>query len=150
MIPSLTGESKGIKKCQHDKSWEPAVSVSVTCLCWSLAHAEQLLFSCVSSKVSICNYVTCHMSHFNWNIGPLTLSLSDSANLSLSPSLYLSLCQSVTLWCHAVICQVLMLITGTCWTTFVFMSMLRSHCLWWFVMLSCCDVIWHICHMANE
>ena len=40
------------------------VSVSVTCLCWSLAHAEQLLFSCVSSKVSICNYVTCHISPF--------------------------------------------------------------------------------------
>ena len=35
----------------------------VKCLCWSLGHAEQLLFSCVSSKVSICNYVTCHMSH---------------------------------------------------------------------------------------
>ena len=33
------------------------------CLCWSLGHAEQPLFSCVSSKVSICNYVTCHMSH---------------------------------------------------------------------------------------
>ena len=44
--------------------------VSVTCLCWSLAHAEQLLFSCLCSKVSICNYVTfhitqvtCHMSN---------------------------------------------------------------------------------------
>ena len=32
--------------------------------CWSLRHAEQLLFSCLCSKVSICNYVTCHMSHF--------------------------------------------------------------------------------------
>ena len=29
------------------------VSVFVTCLCWSLGHGEQLLFSCVSSKVSI-------------------------------------------------------------------------------------------------
>ena len=36
----------------------------VKCLCWSLGHAEQLLFSCVSSKVSICNYVTCHISPF--------------------------------------------------------------------------------------
>ena len=35
----------------------------VKCLCWSLVHSEQLLFSCVSSKVSICNYVTCRMSH---------------------------------------------------------------------------------------
>ena len=39
------------------------VTVSVIFLCWSLAHAEQLLFSCVSSKGSICNYVTCRMSH---------------------------------------------------------------------------------------
>ena len=36
----------------------------VKCFCWSLGHAEQLLFSCVSSKVSICYYVTCCMSHF--------------------------------------------------------------------------------------
>ena len=66
----------------------------VKCLCWSLGHAEQLLFSCVSSKVSICNYVTCHicMSH--------------------------------------VICQMLMLILETCWTIFVFMSMLKC-CCWW-------------------
>ena len=35
----------------------------VKCLCWSLGHAEQLLFWCFCSKVSICNYVTCHMSH---------------------------------------------------------------------------------------
>ena len=34
-----------------------------SCLCWSLRHAEQLLFSCLCSKVSICNYVTCHISH---------------------------------------------------------------------------------------
>ena len=44
------------------------VSVSVTCLCWSLGHGEQLLFSCVSSKVSICNYVTCHLSHFTFHM----------------------------------------------------------------------------------
>ena len=25
--------------------------------------SEQILFSCVSSKVSICNYVACRMSH---------------------------------------------------------------------------------------
>ena len=35
----------------------------VKCLCWSLRHAEQLLFSGLCSKVSICNYVTCHISH---------------------------------------------------------------------------------------
>ena len=40
----------------------------VKCLCWSLGHAEQLLFSCLCSKVSICNYVTCHMSHFAFHM----------------------------------------------------------------------------------
>ena len=30
---------------------------------WDMLNSEQLLFSCVSSKVSICNYVTCRMSH---------------------------------------------------------------------------------------
>ena len=35
----------------------------VKCLSWSSGHSEQILFSCVCSKVSICNYVTCHMSH---------------------------------------------------------------------------------------
>ena len=53
--------------------------------------SEQLLFSCVSSKVSICNYVACRMSH--------------------------------------VICQMLMLIVGTSWNFFVFISMLKSRCL---------------------
>ena len=37
--------------------------VKCLCLCWFLGHAEQLLFSCLCSKVSICDYVTCHMSH---------------------------------------------------------------------------------------
>ena len=52
-------------------------------------HTEQLLFSCLCSKV--------------------TLSLSHSLTLTLSHSLIHSL--------------------STCWTTFVFMSRLRSHCL---------------------
>ena len=40
----------------------------VKCLCWSLGDAEQLLFSCLCSKVSICNYVTCHMSHVTFHM----------------------------------------------------------------------------------
>ena len=59
------------------------VSVFVTCLCWTLGHGEQLLFSCVNSKVSICNYVTCQLSHFAFHMS------------------------------H-VICEMLMLIFGTC------------------------------------
>ena len=74
----------------------------VKCLCWSLGDAEQLLFSCLCSKVSICNYVTCHMSHVTFRISHVTLRMSH------------------------VIYQMLMLILGTCWTTFVFMCMLKS------------------------
>ena len=79
-----------------------SVAVTVTCLCWSLGHAEQLLFSCVNSKVSICNYVTCFMSHFACHMSHVTLHMSH------------------------VICQMLMLILGTCWTSFVFMCKLKS------------------------
>ena len=74
----------------------------VKCLCWSLGDAEQLLFSCLCSKVSICNYVTCHMSHVTFRISHVTLRMSH------------------------VIYQMLMLILGTCWTTFVLMSLLKS------------------------
>ena len=84
----------------------------VKCLCWSLGHAEQLLFSCLCSKVSICNYVTCHMSHVTFRISHVTLRMSH------------------------VIYQMLMLILGTCWTTFVLMSMLKSEYLW-------------LCHMSH-
>ena len=80
----------------------------VKCLCLSLGHAEQLLFSCLCSKVSICNYVTFRKSH-------VTLR-----RLRMS---------------H-VICEMLMLILGTCWTTFVLMFMLKSEYLW-------------LCHMSH-
>ena len=76
-----------------------------------MAHTEQLLFSCVSSKVSICNYVTCCMSH-------------------------------VTLRMSHVICQMVMFILGTCWTTFVLMSMLKSEYLW------LCHMSYVTCHMS--
>jgi len=42
--------------------------VKCLCLCWFLGHAEQLLFSCLCSKVSICNYVTFHMSDVTCHI----------------------------------------------------------------------------------
>ena len=114
----------------------------VKCLCWSLGHAEQLLFSCVSSKVSICNYVTCHISPFTCHmlyVKCLCWSLGHAAQL-----LFSWLCSKVSIYnyitchmshfachmshclCHMshVLCQVLMLILGTCWTTFVFMCKL--------------------------
>ncbi len=95
------------------------VAVTVTCLCWSLGHAEQLLFSCVNSKVSICNYVTCYMSHFARHMSHVTLRMSH------------------------VMCQMLMLILVTCWTTFVFMSMLKSEYLW------LCHMSHFACHMSQ-
>ena len=49
--------------------------IYVKCLCWSLGHAELLLFSCVSSKVSICNYVTCHMSHVACHMSHVTCQM---------------------------------------------------------------------------
>ena len=84
----------------------------VKCLCWFLGHAEQLLFWCLCSKVSLCNYVTFCMSH-------------------------------VTLRMSHVICQMLMLILGTCWTTFVLMSMLKSEYLW------LCHISHFACHMSQ-
>ena len=45
-----------------EKSWEPGMSEC----------SEQLLFSCVSSKVSICNYIICRLSHVTclcWSLG---------------------------------------------------------------------------------
>ena len=48
------------------------------CLCWSLGHAEQLLFSCLCSKVSICNYVTCHISHVTCHIAHVTCHMSNA------------------------------------------------------------------------
>ena len=60
-------------------------------------HAEQLLFSCLCSKVTVYSRKYFH-----------TLSLSHSRTLTLSHSLIHSL--------------------STCWTTFVFMSMLKSRC----------------------
>ena len=48
----------------------------VKCLCWSLGHAEQLLFSCLCSKVSICNYVTCHISHVTCNMSHCACHMS--------------------------------------------------------------------------
>ena len=61
--------------------------------------------------------------------------------------------------CHMshVICQMLMLILGTCWTTFVLMSKLKSEYLWLCHMLhvTCrmshvtCHIAHVTCHMSN-
>ena len=53
----------------------------IKCLCWFLGHAEQLLFwTCWSlcSKVSICNYVTCHMLHVTCRMSHVTCLMSNA------------------------------------------------------------------------
>ena len=116
----------------------------VKCLCWSLGHAEQLLFSCVSSKVSICNYVTCHISPFTchmlyvkclcWSFGHAEQLLFSCLCSKVSVCNYVTfrmshvtlLMSDVTLRISHVMCQMLMLILGSFWTTFVFMCKLKS------------------------
>ena len=133
----------------------------VKCLCWSLGHAEQLLFSCVSSKVSICNYVTCHITHVTCYITHGTCHMSnayvDSWDMLNNVCFdvyaqkwvfvimsHVTFCMShVTLRMSHVICKMLMLILGTCWTTFVLMSMLKSEYLW------LCHMSHFACHMSQ-
>ena len=116
----------------------------VKCLCWFLGYTEQHLFWCLCTKVSIWDYVTCHMSHFACHMSHcachmsyvkcLCWSLGHAEQLLFScVSSKVSFCNCLT--CHMshfafhmshVICEMLVLILGTCWTTFVFMSMLKS------------------------
>ena len=98
-----------------DKSWEPehflthsltlSLSHSFTLLFTHSQHAEQLSFSCLCSKVAL------SLSH------SLTLSLFHSSTLALLHSRTLTLSHSLI---HSL---------STCWTTFVFMSRLKSHSL---------------------
>ena len=117
------------------------------CLCWSLGHAEQLLFSGLCSKVSISNYVTCDMSHFACHIVHVICQMlmlilrtcwTTFVFMWKLKSEYLWTCHMSHVACHMshVLCQMLMLILGTCWTIFVFMSMLKCRCLW--VKMSMC------------
>ena len=113
----------------------------IKCLCWFSGHAEQLLFSCLCSKVSICNYVTCHMLHvachmsyvkcLGWSLGHAEQLLFWCLCSKVSICDYVT-CRMSHVTCHMwhVICEMLRLILGTCWTIFVFMSMLKCRCLW--------------------
>ena len=137
----------------------------VKCLCWSLGHAEQFLFSCLCSKVSISIYVTCDMSHFACHMSHCACHMSYIKCLCwflghAEQLLFWSLCSKVSICnyvtchmlhvtcrmshvtCHMshVLCQILMLILGTCWTIFVFMSMLKCRCLW---MKTSMVIFWH-------
>ena len=108
------------------------------CKCWSLGHAENLLFSCLLMIKSQNSKV-----------------IGENGNVFLDTSFHLCLrfpaknvecfwqqvgTKSLYVWkvivCHAVILscfQMLMLILGTYWT-FVFTCMLKSDC------LSCCHM----------
>ena len=70
--------------------------------CWSLGHAEQLLFSCLCSKVSICIHVTCLISHVTCHmlyVKCLCWSLGHAEQLLFSfVSWKVTACHGVT--CH--------------------------------------------------
>ena len=88
-----------MSECQTKAGNQISLSQSHSLSFTHSRHTEQLLFSCLCSKV--------------------TLSLSHSHTLSHSHYLTLSLSRS-----HSLIHSL-----STCWTTFVFMSMLKSHIL---------------------
>ena len=54
-------------ECSHESNESRASSESRESRESSLGHAEQLLFSCVGSKVIVCHLVICHMSVYNIN-----------------------------------------------------------------------------------
>ena len=75
--------------------------------------AEQLLFLCVNSKITVCHAISCHMSYVK--------CLSSSTSKSDCFSCYHMSHKTVTLSLF----QSLIHSLSTCWTTFVFMSMLK-------------------------
>ena len=123
-IPKLTKMSEQICSTK----WLSAYSV----LCWSLGHAEQLLFSGLHSKVTVYDCLSCchvmlsYVKCLCWSLGHAEQLLFSCLCSKVTVYDCLSCCHVMLSCCHAVICQVLILITGTCWTTFVFMS-IRDH-----------------------
>ena len=82
----------------------------VKCLCWFLGHAEQLLFWCLCSKVSICNHVTCHMLRVACDMSHVTCDMSYVKCLCWSLGhaeqlLFLGLCSKVSI-CDYVTCHI--------------------------------------------
>ena len=115
----------------------------VKCLCWSLGHGEQLLFSCLCSKVTVydclscCHFMVscCHRSSaygYHWDmLNNFCFHVYAQKSLFIFPDHCASqLLNTLPMfsWNH-VTCQMLMLILGTCWATFVFMSRLKTECL---------------------
>ena len=111
------------------------------CQVWFLRHPEQLLFSCLCSKVTLTLSHSFSLSHSLSLTLSLTLTVSHSlplvilnnfcfrvyAQKSLSHSHTISLSQCLTLT-HPLFLSLIHSLS-TCWTTFVFMSMLKSRCL---------------------
>ena len=109
--------------------------------------AEQLLFLCVNSKITVCHAISCHMSYvkcssisksdclscYHMSHKTLTLSLFQSLIHSLSTCwtilVFMSMLRSHSLTLTLTLSHSLIHSLSTCWTTFVFMSMLKSHTL---------------------
>ena len=130
-----------------DKSWEPAVSVTVILFVtvsvslslsvsvdpWDMLN--NLSFQVQAQKWGFFNYVTCHILHVSSHMSNTYVDHWDMLN-KFCFHVYarkwvfiaMSHCHISHVACHIslVIWQLLILILGTCWTTFVFMAMLKS------------------------
>ena len=91
------------------------------------------------------SHFACHMSHYTchmsnaWNLDSWDM-LNNKKWVFVIITCYIS---HVTLRMSHVICQMLMLILGTCWTTFVFMCKLKSE------YLLLCHMSHVACHMSH-
>ena len=90
-LVTSTGEAEGTVK--NFKCFWQKLGTSCVCVCWFPGHAEQLLLSCLCSKVTYMSNVKCKMQNIK--------CLKDRQVLG-----------TINVWMF--------------WTTFVFMSMLKS------------------------
>ena len=98
-------------------------------------HAEQLLFSCLGSKVTLSLSHSRTLALFQSLIQSLLTCWTTFVLISMLKthphtfSLSLSLAISLSLFLTLTVSHSLIHSLSTCWTTFVFMFMLKSHCL---------------------
>ena len=82
-ISLYSGKCKKMSECQtkagNQNSHSLTLSQSLTLSFTHSRHTEQLLFSCLYSKVSICNYVTCHILHVTCNMSHCECHMSHCA-----------------------------------------------------------------------
>ena len=118
----------------------------VKCLCWSLGHAEQFLFSCLCSNVAVYGWkrqwfffdtstLSCEWTnHRAGSQLKMSESQTKAGNQKKFENLKIWKFENLKIWKFKNLkieiqkSKWLKLILGTCWTTFVFMSRLKSRC----------------------